>query len=76
MQGVQFYLEPGGLNVYAAFPANITPMGYIEGLGAVFEFANSPVATTAASRGFLKQCRRIAESEARKVHPSLFGRLD
>ena len=76
MKGVRFYLEPVGPNVYAAFHQNVTPQGHIEGLGAVFEFANSPVASTSASRDFLKGCRRISEAKARQVHPALFQRLD
>ena len=75
MQGVRFYLEPGGLNVYAAFFENVT-RGNIEGIGAVFDYADSPVASTAASRSFLNQCHRISEAEARQVHPTLFQRLD
>jgi hypothetical protein len=76
MSGVRFYLEPTGPNVYAAFPENVTPSGCIEGLGAVFEYGNSPVASTSASRSFLRGCKRISEAKARQVHPALFQRLD
>jgi hypothetical protein len=75
MQGVRFYLEPGGRNVYAAFFENVT-RGNIEGRGSVFDYADSPVASTAASRSFLNRCRRISETKARQVHPALFERLD
>jgi hypothetical protein len=76
MQGVRFYLEPGGVNVFAAWPDNVTAMGNVEGIGSVFDYADSPVASTAASRSFLNRCHRISEAEARQVHPTLFERLD
>ena len=69
-------------NVFAAFdcmgngrfynPAT----GNMEGLGGIFEYADSPVGSTAASPAFLRQCKRIPEALARSIHPSLFERLD
>jgi hypothetical protein len=49
-----------------------------EGLGAVFTWPNSPVASTQANvRGWLQPlCKRIPENLAREIHPVLFEHLD
>jgi hypothetical protein len=67
--------------VFAGFVANGWHQGHggkylLEGLGAVYEYANSPVAGTSASQGFLDYCKHIPERLARQVHPELFRRLD
>ena len=74
MKNVRFHLEPEG-NVFAAMEVN-TRNGMVEGLGAVYDYANSPVAGTAASLDYLRKCKRISEAKARQVHPALFGVLD
>ncbi len=81
MKYVRFYEEyknkrkglPAG-NVFALFDNGTTQL---EGLGAIFEWPNSPVAATGVSWKFLrKNCKRISEARARKIHPRLFARLD
>ncbi len=48
-----------------------------EGLGAIFKYANSPVASTGADWGWISEhCKRIPEAVAREIHPKLFERLD
>ena len=59
-------------NVFAA----VDSTGNMEGLGGIYEYANSPVGSTAASPAFLRQCKRIPEVLARTIHPALFERLD
>lgn len=88
MTGVRFYLEhetPAGKrkgkhngNVFAALVCNgRMSHGGFEGLGSVFSDPNSPVASTSASRDFLRKlCKRIPEGKAREIHPNLFYRLD
>lgn len=64
-------------NVFAGFIGNPrTQSGGVEGLGAVHDFPDSPVASTQAGPGFLRQCKRIPEALAREIHPRLFERLD
>ncbi len=83
MQGVRFYLEytdarktASAGNVFAAFVDNATERGY-EGLGAIFEYPNSPVASTTASREYLRtKTKRVPEFRARQIHPELFRRLE
>lgn len=86
MKGLRFYQEftdrrkriPNG-NVIAVSTEreHRCPDGSMEAIGAVFYYANSPVATTAASNDYLrKQCKRIPETKARTIHPRLFERLD
>ena len=86
MKGVRFHLEypdkksrragKHSGNVFAAFVGNgRNHMGGLDGMGAVFEYANSPVASTGCDAGWLKLTKRIAEAEARRVHPRLFGAL-
>lgn len=84
MRYVRFYAEYSDSrkripaeNVFAAFTGNGIHNNSYEGLGAIFEWPNSPVACTSASREFLrKKCKRISEAEARAIHPLLFSRLD
>lgn len=48
-----------------------------ECISAVFDHPNSPVAGSAASRGYLdSRTVRIDEATARKLHPALFACLD
>lgn len=56
----------------------ITPSHCAEGLGAVFDRRNSPVASTAAHvrKHLARLCKRIPEAKARQVHPALFTWLD
>ena len=87
MQGIRFYLEHDSPahkrrrehngNVIAIAPANRCPDGSVEAIGAVYFYPNSPVASTAAGWDYLRtRCKRIAEREARQIHPALFERLD
>lgn len=47
-----------------------------DAVAAVFDHKNSGVATTGVSRGYLREsCKRISESEARRIHPNLFALL-
>ena len=91
MKHVRFYLEydtpsdkrhnrPNG-NVFAAFVGNGSFCSgnniCYEGLGAIFFQPNSPVASTAASLDVIRtRFKRVAEAQARLVHPALFERLD
>ena len=68
-------------NVFAGFVGNGWHQDHsgkylLEGLGAVYDYANSPVAGTSASREFIDSCKRIPEQLARQIHPELFRRLD
>ena len=46
-------------------------------IGAVHDLPNSGVATTGVQPEYLrKNCRRITEAEARKIHPRLMAWLD
>jgi hypothetical protein len=68
-------------NVFAGFVDQTFDSGGIwcmEGVGALFEYRDSPVCGTHAGvREFLrKQCKRIPERLARQIHPKLFERLD
>jgi hypothetical protein len=48
-----------------------------EAVGAVLDYPNSPVATTGCVPEYLReQCKRISETEARRIHPELFRFLD
>ena len=48
-----------------------------EGFTAVYCWADSDVCWGATSRDYLRtRCLRLSEAEARKIHPSLFTRLD
>lgn len=50
--------------------------GY-DGLGAVFDRPNSPVASTTVHPRYLAEvCKRIPEQLAREIHPEMFRRLD
>ena len=68
-------------NVFAGFVGNGWHQGnggkyLLEGLGALSDYADSPVCGTSASREFLDTCKRIPERLARQFHPTLFRRLD
>lgn len=85
MKHVRFYLEHDtpakrrkgehNGNVFAACIADSRGRSGWEGLGAVYEYPNSPVAGTSCDAGYLRQCKRISEKEARAIHPRLFERL-
>lgn len=65
-------------NVFAAFVGNgRSRSGGWDGIGAVFNYPNSPVASTSTSRESQNSgCyKRISEAEARKIHPNLFAVL-
>lgn len=48
-----------------------------EGMGAVQDYPNCPVASTDVATIYLREeCRRIPEARAREIHPALFARLD
>ena len=54
-------------------PATVT----VECIAAVFDRPNSQVCGCSASRDYLaKNCKRISEARARKIHPNLFAYLD
>ncbi len=85
MKGWRFYEEftdtedsirlPQG-NV-VAIDISLTYGDHIEGLGAVFYSANSPVNWTGIDAGYLREkCKRVSEKRAREIHPELFRRLD
>ena len=84
IQGVKFYLEPGGQNAVAV-KVDEFHFEYVEdvdgeqrlvrvydGYGAIFERANSPVEETQVD---VRDYRRIPERVARQVHPALFDVL-
>lgn len=76
LPGITLYLEPDGKNIFAAFTDNPRcPDGSVEGLGAVFFYANSPVAGTAASPDYLAKCQVISAHAAWYIHPNLMNRL-
>ena len=88
MKGIRFYQEfenrsktrPTG-NVFAGFVCNglrsQNGQVMLDGLGAMYESPNSPVASTAASQDYLRtKCKRVPEAKARLIHPRLFERLD
>lgn len=53
------------------------PQAVAEGIGALYREPNSPACSTAACSSYVSErCRRISESEARKIHPALFTYLD
>lgn len=53
------------------------PDGSFEAVGALFDHADSAVATTSVSLSYLRQkCKRISEAKARIIHPRLFDFLD
>lgn len=87
MKGMRFYLEYATKadkrkgkhlgRVFAAFVDVKRFDGCYEGLGSIFEQANSPVAITAAHwRVMNDRFKRIREEEAREIHPNLFKVLD
>lgn len=85
MKDVRFYLEfPDERTKRKSGRANHGHSGNVmalfenrlEGLAALFEYSNSPVASTGTSRGYLRRCKRIPEELARSVHPTLFDSLD
>lgn len=48
-----------------------------EAIAALISQPDSPVAGTAASLDYLRtRCKRVSETKARAIHPSLFARLD
>lgn len=47
-----------------------------EALGATFAHPDSDVSVGAVAFEYLRGCRRISESLARRLHPRLFERLD
>jgi len=48
-----------------------------DGIAAVYDWPNSPPASTAVSLEFLQErCKRISEATAREIHPELFKWLD
>jgi hypothetical protein len=74
---------PAPANVIAVFTdqhnrnAYNPATGKFEGFGSVFGTPNSAVEVTAIDPGYLRErCKRIAEAQARKLHPRLFERLD
>jgi hypothetical protein len=85
MKGVRFYEEftnkrkgESAGNVTAILPENrwhdweAHDLMY-DGVGAVYFYPNSPVASTGVSRGYLREkCKRVSEARARQVHPALF----
>jgi hypothetical protein len=92
MKGYRFYLEYDSPkhkrnhqstdNVLAVL---IDDQGYplqasnhdIECVGALYSHADSTVASTSVSQDYLtRQCHRISEREARKIHPNLFIYLE
>ena len=49
----------------------------VECMGAIYAQPNSPVCSTSVGREYLtRQCKRIAEAQAREIHPALFERLE
>jgi hypothetical protein len=45
--------------------------------GAVFKYANSPVAGTSVAASYLRErCKKIGEARAREIHPALFEWLE
>ena len=55
----------------------IAPAEHYDGVGSVFDYPNSPVATTGVSSEYLRQkCKPISEERAREIHPALFFFLD
>lgn len=88
MKGVRFYEEfenkRKGVsegNVVAAFVCN----GFVrsrddlafDGLVGLYNWPDSAVASSIVTLGYLRdKCKRIPESKARAIHPSLFERLD
>lgn len=84
MEGIRFYLEFPTRSAkkrsgreHKGHLGNVVSLwdGH-EGLAGVFDYPNSPVATTGISQSFLDQCKRIPERLAREIHPRLFKRLD
>lgn len=61
-------------NVYALY-LDSKGRGTDFGVGAVYSWPNSPVATTGGSREWLQRCKRIPEKLAREIHPRLFDLL-
>jgi hypothetical protein len=48
-----------------------------DGIAAVYDWPNSPPASTGVSLEFLRErCKRISEATARAIHPQLFEWLD
>jgi hypothetical protein len=86
MKDIRFYLEHDtpakrrkgehNGNVFAACVPDSRPRIGWEGLGAIFEHPNSPVAYTSCDAGYLRQCKRISEAKAREIHPRLFVVLE
>lgn len=87
--GIRFYLEFNSSierrkgisagNVFAAFTCNgRNHDGGYDGVGAVFLYPNSPVASTGTSFGYQNSFRlkRISQTQARAIHPNLFYALD
>lgn len=50
--------------------------GTQEALAGTFSHPNSDVSLGSVRHDYLRRCRRIPESIARKLHPRLFARLD
>jgi hypothetical protein len=52
--------------------------GFIaETISAVFDYDNSPVASSGASIEYMQQCTiRVSEKVARQIHPEMFNYLD
>lgn len=73
-----YYLDTGHLNseranVFAVWCCHLCRPGMVEGLGAVYQRPNSPVAWTQAKRSILGP--PISETKARELHPQLFERI-
>ncbi len=48
-----------------------------DAVGSVYDVPDSPVTSTGAAQAFLsRNCRRISESKARTIHPTLFNFID
>jgi hypothetical protein len=88
VKGVRFYDEyinttkrqPTG-NVVAVFVENgvfwSNGQACYEALAGIYAHGDSPVASTGVSLDYLsKNCKRISEQKARKIHHRLFERLD
>lgn len=79
MKGVHFYRERARYRtVVAVLVANgQNHRGSYDAIGGVYTRPDSPPAGTTVSPQYLKErCRRIPETEARRVHPALFTMLD
>lgn len=86
MKGVRFYFDFGSAtakrrggdapNALAVFPDNVCPDGSREAIAALTDEPNAPVCGTSVSLDYLRRaCKRVAETEAYRVHPALRERM-